>query len=229
MVKKIPYSYWVAHIASSESFLWRGDIICVKAGERSFLNPPIFFGQLLAARDYPYRKLSWKKCWDASKYTHTALANGKYGIIEHYYPKTRKREWEDLIGREFAVIRPLMMYKPEDIYYGKAGLDRVCQIALQDVENEEPYSVRELFYYCKWGWKYLRKFLPFPPVPFTTLFKSNSGNVCSGQVWYQYTRARWFPQLPQDSPDRQPEAWYPARFLFDPLFQIRMKVKLVEG
>jgi len=225
-LKTLTYANFLNDAIRSGNSILPGDLIIVKSGERSILNPLIHAGQIAALWDLKSNfSLTFRDIWKAGAYSHVKISNGEDGTYDHYYPKTRKQSWESMIGREFMVVRPKRSFIPYDYKYLKPALKHCVKYAAEDYHNGAKYSIRELFYYSKWGVKFIASKIPLiPNLKFDFFFKhillDSEGNVCSGQAWDWYRRAGWFSYLEKSAYDSNPYAWYPARFLIDQRWEV---------
>jgi len=144
-----------------------------------------------------------------SDYIHAGLVYDADSTIEMTSPYLRVASWATALAgvQRYIIVRPV---DADPLRLAKATF-----AALRDLVDGAPYPYRELLLYWLWSWGF-RKLRG--KTPFSRVFRSRRRNVCSGSVidWWQ----RAGIHLGLTGTDAWPEAWYPARLLVDPRFQV---------
>lgn len=157
----------------------------------------------------PHQLTAWR-------YTHAGMVYDHWLTVEQTTPRVRRLLWDlRLEGvRSAVIVRPLAACSP---FSGLLRM-KLRQAAVEGVEDElhgVRYPLRELavYYAWSWGWRKLGR-----GGKFEDIFRVEDRNVCSGAAidWWQ----RAGVPLGLSGLDTYPEAWYPARLLVDPRFQI---------
>jgi hypothetical protein len=183
-----------------------GDIFCHRNGERGWLNAAIRGTQRLALLDLN-PKFDPARVAVCSEVTHVSLVvqveqpnlEGVSCIAEQYAPHARFRTFEMIAKGEVIIVKRL-----RDSENQPARLALVIDEMKRLAVAQEPYPVRELFYYWfRWGGKlrFKRKF--------ARVFRDSQHNVCSGAVIQAARCGGWFVN------GEWTEAYYPARICID--------------
>jgi len=202
--------------------IWPGDCILYRYAHPSFVQRQIARIQQRAVIDYfrdtedPIEAIDPRygtAAQDAHlcywQFTHAGMVLDAGRTVEMTSPRCRIIDWTARLQgvAEIAILRP-----------AKATAEQLTEStwhAQEDARVGTRYPHRELLLYWLWSWSW-RKL--HGHTPFSVVFTSRKRNVCSGSVIDWWQRAEVDLQLA--GLDTWPEAWYPARLLVDPRFQI---------
>lgn len=181
-----------------------GCVVCVKNGERGFLNYQIRYTQRIALKDLDVG-LSPSDIRFFSAYTHIGVVT-KYGIGEMNHPCAQLRSWEMLDGSELLIRKmPLV-----DTYQ----LQKVADFCLTDVANHEKYGTLDLLAFClKWQFKRKKKFIE--------MFDDDDHDVCSTRAVEWHQKAGLWDKLNYDK-----WSYYPARLACSTRWEDVARVKI---
>lgn len=187
----------------------RGATVCVRGGERGWLNWAIAATQRKALKDLYGDTIT--NLPFVSEFTHAAVVNSRYTLAHLYWPRAQIWPWSRYIGKQLLFRVPTQMRDPE-------ALEQVAERALEDVDNKEPYDFADLFgFLVRWDTKLLFR------LKFHKVFGRRKKHVCSTRV------VKWHNDCGYTTiSDDDLWGYYPARLVVSEHWTDCMLIELTE-